>query len=111
MRGFPINLNTKADYDFVHAEVLAGRLPALRLIEAYQALLNTQKHYVFDRILADNETPDGPEPDYHVMEEEKEDATRRVQYKLVDNSNARIHQLGFTVEDIQARIQEVESYA
>ena len=63
MRGFPTHLNTRADYDLVHAAVLAGELPADKLVAAYNALLNTRQHYVFDRTLAANEPADGEEPE------------------------------------------------
>lgn len=108
MRGFPAHLNTRADYDFVHEAVLAGELPADKLLAAYDALLNTRQHYVFDRALAANEPSDGDEPGYRVMTEEREDGTtQRTQYKLVDNPGARLYQLGFSVADIEALKEEI----
>jgi len=103
MRGFPKHLNTREDYDLVHAAVLAGELPADKLLAAYDALLNTRQHYVFDRTLAADEPADGEEPEYRVMVEEQEGGTmQRTQYKLVDNPDARLCQLGFTVTEIEA---------
>ncbi len=108
MRGFPSHLNTRADYDFVHEAVLAGELPADKLLAAYDALLNTRRHYVFDRILATDEPADGEEPEYRVMVEEQEGGTmQRTQYKLVDNPGARLYQLGFTVTEIETRKEEI----
>ena len=108
MRGFPTHINTRADYDLVHDAALAGELPADKLLAAYDALLNTRQHYVFDRALAADEPADGNEPGYRVMVEGPEDGTtQRTQYKLVDNPNARLYQLGFTVSEIEALKEEI----
>ena len=108
MRGFPAHLNTRADYDFVHEAVLAGELPADKLLAAYDALLNTRRHYVFDRTLATDEPADGDEPGCRVMVEELEDGTAyRAQYKLVDNPGARLYQLGFTVAEVEILKEEI----
>lgn len=108
MRGFPKHLNTREDYDLVHAAVLAGELPADKLLAAYDALLNTRQHYVFDRTLAADEPADGNKPGYRVMAEGPENGTtQRTQYKLVDNPDARLYQLGFAVADIEALEEEI----
>lgn len=108
MRGFPTHLNTRADYELVHDAALAGELPTDKLLTAYDALLNTRLHYVFDRLLATDEPADGAEPEYRVMAEKLEDGTtQRTQYKLVDNPDARLYQLGFAVADIEALEEEI----
>lgn len=110
MRGFPAHLNTKQDYLSVHQLVLAGELPREELIAHYDALLNTRHEYVFNRLLAHGEEPDGPEPIYRVMEEENADgSTVRAQYKLVENPDARLFRLGFSVEEVGSLIEEVEN--
>lgn len=107
MHGFPKHLNTKADFDTVHQLVLSGELPAQPLIEAYRALLNTRQHYVFERWLGADEAPPGPEPQYRVMEQERDGKMQRALYRLVDDPNARIRQLGFSVAEVEARMAEV----
>lgn len=103
MIGFPKQLNSREDYD----NVVEDFGYTLKTKRAYQGLLNTSKHYVFDRKLGPDEQPDGPEPDYIVMEEEQEDGTvKRTQSKLVENSNGKLFKLGFTVSDVQGVIDK-----
>lgn len=103
MRGFPKVLNSREDYDNIVEDF--GYTKEVK--RAYQGLLNTAKHYVFDRELGADEEPDGPEPEYKVLEEGQEDgSTLRTQYKLVENPDGRIFKLGFTVEEVQGVIDK-----
>lgn len=98
MIGFPKHLNSKQDYENIVKDF--GYCDEVKA--AYQALLATNKHYVFDRELTDGEEPDGSEPEYKVMSEELPDGTvKRVQYRLVDNPNSKLKQLGFTIEEVE----------
>jgi hypothetical protein len=98
MIGFPKHLNSRQDYE----NIVRDFGYCLEVKAAYQALLNTDKHYVFDRELAVGKQPDGPEPEYKVMSEELPDGTvKRVQYRLVDNPNSKLKQLGFTIEEVE----------
>ena len=104
MKGFPKKLNSKEDYeniveDFGYCEEVKG---------AYQALLDTNKHYVFDKELASEDERTGPAPDYKVMEEvnEEEGTTRIVQYKLVDNPDSKLKELGLTETEVQEVIDK-----
>ena len=103
MKGFPKKLNSKEDYenivkDFGYCEEVKG---------AYQALLDTNKHYVFDKELASEDERTGPAPDYKVMKEQQPDETERiVQYKLVDNPDSKLKELGFTENEVQEVIDQ-----
>jgi len=112
MYGYPKVINTRKD-----VELLVGYLgtswatPELvaRGLAYLKGLRDKTKHYVFDRVLADGEDPDGGEPDYRVLEEEADDgSTVRRQYTLEDNPRAPIHRLGFTVDEVQALIDQIE---
>jgi hypothetical protein len=108
MYGVPKTLNTRADFDRVHDLAKAGRLPAEGVKKYWQGLLSGKDHYVFDRILADGEDPDGTPPDYIVLNVEQDDGTtERRQQKLMENPDARIFKLGYTAADVETKISEL----
>lgn len=114
MRGIPKNaLMTREDFELLQQMARDGELRPQhvgRLKQQWQGLLNGRKVYVFDRPLADGEEPDGPEPDYRVLER-KDEATgeiTRVQYKLVDDDTCRMVKLGYTAADVTAMIDELD---
>ncbi len=93
MRDFPKWLNTKQDY-----------LNCLNLYpdetkKSLQVLLDSRFNWFQTAILADNEQGITDET-HKIVEFENE----RSQYELLEDSNARIFQLGFTVEEVQALI-------
>jgi len=107
MIGFPKHLNSKQDYLNCRDMVLSGDLPAEPLRAKLQALLDTQKHYMFDRVL-DVEDHAGPEPDYRVLEEKKDDGTvERHQFALTDNPNCTLNRLGFTADEVNSLLVEI----
>lgn len=98
MQGFPKNPNSRTDYQ----NIINDFGYSSEVKQAYQALLNTDHHYVFDRELASGEDPDGPEPEYRVMEEQMPDGTiKRIQFKLVDDPDSKLKQLGFTRQEVE----------
>lgn len=98
MYGFPKHLNSRADYENIVRDY--GYCAEVKA--AYQALLNTDRHYIFDRELTAGEQPDGLEPEYRVTEEYMPDGTiKRVQFKLIDNPNSKLKQLGFARQEIE----------
>ncbi len=107
MYQYPKHFNTLQDYDNCHALALEGKLSKQRLIEEYQALLNTNNHYIFDKIITTYDERDGDEPGYKVLMtgEETEEWT---QFKLSINSNSRLNQLGLAIEQVSTRINELE---
>ena len=97
MNGFPKHLNSRGDYenilrDFGYCEEVKA---------AYQALFDTNKHYIFDRILREGEDSDGTEPGYKVFEEDANETSQRTQYRLTDNPNSKLKQLGFTTQEVE----------
>lgn len=97
MVGFPKHLNSRRDYENIVKDF--GYCDEVKA--AYQALLATDKHYVFDCELGDGEEPDGSEPEYKVILENSGDGmAKRVQYRLTDNPNSKLKKLGFTPEEV-----------
>jgi hypothetical protein len=97
MNGFPKHLNSKNDYENIVKDF--GYTAEVKA--AYQALLNTDKHYVFIRELADEEAA-GSEPECRVMTTEQTDGTtKRVEFQLVDNENSKLKRLGFTIDEVE----------
>lgn len=99
MKGFPKKLKTKKDYENIVDDF--GYTQKVK--KAYQALLETDQHYVFDKELATEDERTGPLPDYKVMKEDDQETetVKIVQYKLVDNPNSKLKELGFTESEVQ----------
>ena len=103
MKGLPKRLNSREDYDNIIDDF--GYTSQVK--DVYQALLNTDKHYVFDKQLVSESDRTGPAQDYIVMTEENQDGTEKiVQYKLVDNPDSKMKQLGFTETEVQEVIDK-----
>lgn len=109
MIGTPRVCKTASDYERIYQMAKEGKLPKQEVLNHLQGLLNTREKYVFDRVLEDSEEPDGDSPQYTVVERELEDGTvERRQNKLEEDPNGRIFKLGFSVENIQKRIDDLE---
>lgn len=112
MYGYPKHVNTRADIE--HLMGYLGSPWATpenkeRGLSLLQGLIDSSKSYVFDRNLGATEQPDGPEPNYIVLEVPQDDGSVvRRQEKLVDDPNARIHRLGLTVAEVQSFIATVQ---
>ena len=104
MKGFPKKLNSREDYENIVDDF--GYCKEVK--EAYRALLDTNKHYVFDKELASEYERTGPAPDYKVMKEDDQETetVRIVQYKLVDNPDSKLKELGFTENEVQEVIDQ-----
>mgnify|MGYP006292395679 FL=1 len=104
MKGFPKRLNSKKDYENIVDDFGYTK----KVKEEYQALLDTDKHYVFDKELASEDERTGPAPDYKVMKEENEEdgSTKIVQYKLVDNPDSKLKKIGFEIQEVQEVIDK-----
>jgi hypothetical protein len=100
MHQFPKHLNTAQDYENCEQLFAEGKLPAERLAEAYEALLNLSKQYVYDKHLKDEKDRTGPEPEYRVMPDEDGGFT---QFKLVDNPNSPIIRHDLKISDIESK--------
>lgn len=112
MYGVPKVLATRADFERVHHMALSGECAPEQALAQWRGLLDGRLAYEHDRVLADGEAPDGAEPEYRVLEEEREDGSvERVQYRLVDQPHARIYRLGFSIAEVEARITDLEAFA
>ena len=108
MRGFPVKFNSRQDVEVCFELAKQGMLDTDELKKRLQAMLNTDKHYVFDKALDSPDNADGPEPDFKVMEQESDDGTKEyVQYKLEENPGAIFRALGFTKEEIENLISQL----
>lgn len=112
MRGVPDVLKTREDFENVRQGVIDRRFNrrhAERAIRHWEGLLSRHR-LVFDRELGEGEEPDGPEPDYRVVESEDEETGERVRRQLrrEEDRRARIHLLGLDVADVEAAIDEMK---
>lgn len=108
MIGAPKHLNTKDDYEYAHAQAVKGKISAAAMRRHWEGLLATRQVYAYDRDLGDTESPDGPEPDYKVITDTQEDGTEvRRQCKLGPNPGAAIDRLGYTVAEVEAKLEEL----
>lgn len=108
MYGYPKTIATKHDVD-VMMSYLGSKWATgenkVRGLSFLNGLIDGRKSYVFDKVLADGETPTGGAPDYLVLTQE--DGTRR-QMKLADDPAARIYRMGYTVAEIEVLIATVQ---
>ncbi len=108
MIGIPRYLNTKDDCEGMHQLALAGQIPAEFGIKAWRGLLAGAYSYRYDRDLAATEAPDGPEPDFIVLDVEQPDGSIvRQQHKLTRDTSSRMDRLGYTEADVQQKIAEL----
>lgn len=104
MRGFPKNLNSKEDYQYVR-----DNFPAEEWKPEFQALLDTMKDWFFVKELATDEV--APEGDtYKVVESEKtgeatEGEKTRSLYEYRENPTCKLLQLGFTKEEVEEALK------
>lgn len=106
-------LRTRADFDFLQSKARDGELSAggvATLKRHWEGLLASRWHYEFDRELLEAESPDGPEPEYIVQEtpEQDDQPAKRVQLKRAE-SLVTLNRLGFTVQDVEQAIAELEA--
>ena len=108
MYGYPKIINTRHDIEYLVSYLGSKWATAenkARGLAYLQALRDKTQHYVVDRVLAEGEDPDGPEPGYRVTEDEN---GVRTQYLLADDPNAPIHRLGFADAEVEQLIQTIE---
>lgn len=95
MRGFPKRINTKQDYYNLLADYPAETKQEL------QKLLDTRYIWKDTKVLADGET--GLEDSTHrVVEQDGE----RIQQEYIEDPNARLFRLGFTVTEVEGLIND-----
>lgn len=108
MYGYPKVIRTRADVDFLMGYLGASWATAENVERGLGFLrgLKDDQVYVFDRVLGETESPDGPEPDYIVLVQE--DGARHQMRRDTDPS-ALIHRLGLTEADVDQMIATVEA--
>lgn len=108
MYGYPKTIRTRADVNFLMGYLGSKWATAENVQRGLSFLrgLKDDKSYVFDRVLAEAEEPEGPEPDYLVLVQE--DGARH-QMRLDPDPSALIHRLGLTQADVDQMIATVEA--
>ena len=108
MYGIPAILKTRTDYENIHSLALAGKTSKTAVMSRWQGLIDNQHVYVFDRVLAANESPDGTEPAYKVVINNlADDVSERHQFKQVIDPAALINKMGYTTAEAQSKIAEL----
>lgn len=101
MKGYPKTLNTKEDYLYVKEH-----FDRSQWLPEFQKLLDTRFGWFFEKHL-DKES-DGINDDTHkvvTLEIDSENPTAYDQYEYRENPQAKIFQLGFTVEEVSEIIK------
>ena len=96
MRGYPKNLNSKQDYQYV-----LENFDKQQWKPSFQSLLDNRFCWYFERYLKDDETIEQTE-NIQINQPQKDDVDqKRSLYIKRENPNAKIFQLGFTVDEVQ----------
>jgi len=108
MYGYPKIIKTRHDVEYM-VGYLGSKWATAENVERGLAFLrglrdNTTR-YVFDRVLGENESPDGDEPQYRVL---TNDDGEREQFVLEEDPTARIQKMGFTKAEVQNLIDTIE---
>ncbi len=101
MRGFPKNLNSKEDYQYVREN-----FPADEWRPAWKALLDTMSDWFFVKELAEGEA--APEGDtFKVVESEKTGTTEKTRsvYELRESPTCKLFRLGFTKQEVEEALK------
>lgn len=107
MISIPTVLNTRADYDRALGKARKGEQPAAEVLPHFIGLRDNRYTYVFDKLLAENEQPDGGRPEYIVLDDSETE--QRTQLKRTEMTNAAIFTLGYTVAAVKKIIKELEA--
>lgn len=106
MRGMPKWLNSKQDVLYCMELAMDGELDKAELRKKIEALLSDEKVYMFKEKVSEGYAA---QEDERVCEVRKEDGTVEYHcYALQENPNARFAQMGFTKQQIQDLIQQLQ---
>jgi hypothetical protein len=106
MHGIPRILQTRADFDLALAMARSGEAHPPIVAAHFAGLIEASRTYVFDKVLAEGEAPDGSMPAYCVLEG-SEALPTRAQLKQVTDPVARLFALGYTVAEVETIITEL----
>lgn len=107
MQGIPKILQTRADFDLALDMARRGEASRAAVAQHFRGLVEAARHYVFDRVLADGEAPDGAPPEYWVIEPTEDNPQRRQEKRTLD-PEARLFKLGYSLAEVEAIINELE---
>lgn len=108
MIGIPKILQTRADFDLALDMARRGDASRAEVARHFRGLIEAAHYYTFDRHLAEGEAPDGEPPEYCVVDSAEVQSERRQEKRVVDTS-ARLFQLGYTLDEVQSIIDELEA--
>lgn len=110
MYGIPKILQTRNDFDSCLTAAKSGEASAAAVIMHFRWLITSSQTYIFDKTLSEDEQPSGEMPEYCIAEQKDEvtAVVTRAQYKLTTDTNARIFELGYTIENVEQIIAELE---
>lgn len=100
MRGYPKNLNTKEDYEYVRAN-----FPAEEWKPDWQKLLHTMKDWFFEKDL-ESEDQGVADETHKIVETMQGEEKLYAQYVLEVNPTCKLLQLGFTEDEVIAALSE-----
>lgn len=108
MHGIPKILQTRADFDMALDMARTGQADRRLVARHFRGLVDAAHKYVFDRVLAAGEAPDGTPPAFWVIEPHEMNPNR-VQEKRVLDPEARLFALGYTLAEVETIINELEA--
>lgn len=106
MHGTPRILQTRADFDEALRMARDGEAHPPIVAAHFAGLIESSKHYVFDKLLPEGTVPDGGMPTYCVLAV-TEQTPVRVQLVQATDPEARIFSLGYTVAEVESIITEL----
>lgn len=106
MKGMPKWLNSKHDVLYCMELAMDGKLDKAELRKKLESLLSDEKVYMFKEKVPEGYTASEGE---RVCEVRKEDGAVEYHcYTLQENPNARFAQMGFTKQEIQGLINQLQ---
>lgn len=106
MHSIPRILQTRTDFDEALRMARSGEAHPPVVATHFTGLLESSKHYVFDKLLTEGVEPDGGMPAYCVLDA-TEQTPSRAQLVQATNPEARIFSLGYTVAEVETIITEL----
>lgn len=105
MIGFPKNLNTRADYENCHRMAISGEVDRAKMKAAWRKLIDTARVWAFK---AKADAAYKPLANEKVMAEKRDGVDVYTCFAIVDDPNAEINKLAYTVTTVNQRIAELE---
>ena len=102
MKGFPTTLSSKEDYLYIK-----NNFPADKWKPVWQSLIDSLKDWIN---VGEIDPLDGIEDETHKVVEQLETGDEKkavyYQFELRENPTCKLHQLGFTVEEVEDALTE-----